>query len=381
VSKIEANMLTPFAECVLFVTRRGYRRIFVVLLLSLQAAVATSQEAVRPRERVAPEVEKARERETRSGKSAGLTDEKARWLWDHPGRTTEDYKFWKTYGRLPEPGETNLTKIGKDIWFSNHPGRTEKDYEYWKEHGRLPKVHLQIDPNNGPVTLKTPSLADSKSLGGNQSLRRTLFGPTREEVEAAGTSLLKAPEARGWGYVGYVEDFFSSKAEEVRVTAGHAGNEEVDKFLIVDKAHQPLLAGSDFSHQNTIVARGDDLQNEDLRSFLQVNNRFLRDVPRPAEVAANDSPAFPTLQDSSTMAVTSARLPSGKEVVTVFALSDSAQTGSQHGEVYAISPGSFEVLDLKQRLADAGGQGESSSTGLFQNRLTCRRSAKMRATN
>jgi len=178
-------------------------------------------------------------------------------------------------------------------------------------------------------------------------LRRFLFGPTRGELEARGANLLKAPDARGWGFVGYAKDY-SFEEREVRVGAGLSRTEKLDKFLLVQDREYPWRpAGLELSQQNTISIRESDLEGEDPTPFLQVNNRFLEDLPPPRKGFLDNSRGYPALQDSSTLVVTSARLKSGKEVLTVFALSDSARSGKQKGETYILSAGTSEYAISK----------------------------------
>jgi hypothetical protein len=345
-------MLTPGPEFSTFVMRRGCRRFLVVLiLLSLQAALAASQEEIKPGENHPPgEGEKPGHPTPPSGKTLSPTADKALWLLKHPGSTEADYEFWKRHGRLPvgseakgygtnsDTGVRGLRTESFEQWHLNHPKRTEADYEFWKEQGRLPKV--------GEI--------DSFGLGHSRktyTVLRMAPAPTRAEVEATGADLLRTPYARGWGFVGYASDPPATMPEEVRVTAGFSTREEVDKFLIVDTSHRPGLGGLGLDSLNTISVGGNELQNEDLINFFQVNNRFLRDLPATAASAANRSPVFPTLRGSSTIVATSARLPSGKEVLTVFDLSDSAQTGTQRGVLYTVEPGSIG-LEIGLRLGD-----------------------------
>jgi hypothetical protein len=225
----------------------------------------------------------------------------------------------------------------------------------WESFATQSKPHLKIDP---------AWIARDFS----SSIRLSLLGPTPAEVEQRGASLLREADAQGWGYVGYshhdpLSTLFSPKDQEIRVPAGHSGLEEPSRFLLVEDGEYPWRAGTgDLSRRNTIQASGlDSITGEELTQFFRVNNRFLEDLPARVASSAGAPNPYSSFLDSSTLVVTSAKLKSGKEVVTVFSLSDAARTGAQKGAAYVLSreaypvnpwvPGDTAEARLKQRLA------------------------------
>lgn len=178
----------------------------------------------------------------------------------------------------------------------------------------------------------------------------------REEVRQAGATLLKPADARGWVYVGYTRRNLRGPAsEEVRFSPDKDNPARVEKFLLVDSEGKlfPFFAeASDFTHQNTIkIPRGEDLRGEDLTRFYQVNNRFLRDVPKAPSPPVTGLSRFPGIEDANAMVITGARLANGKEVLTIFSLADLARTGAVHGEVY-IDSYTVRAVDLASSLRE-----------------------------
>src|SRR5260370_6433958 len=157
----------------------------------------------------------------------------------------------------------------------------------------------------------------------------------RAAVKDRAAKLLKPEAALGWGYVGYTRGLDPVNIEEVRFSPKSDNPTRAEKFFLLD--HSELLVGEtpDFTHQHTIeIPFGERLTDEDLTRFYQINNRFLRDVPKAPFRPVKGSPWFPDLHQSNSIVVTGARLPNGREVLTIFSLADLARTGATHGEVY-----------------------------------------------
>src|ERR1700757_3423652 len=154
-------------------------------------------------------------------------------------------------------------------------------------------------------------------------------------VEEVGAELLKSPQAQGWGYVGYDEGSFDApRGREVRFSPGAANPTAVEKFFLVDHSDRLGLNSSDFTHQHSIeITLGERLKGQDLTRFYQVNNRFLQDIPAVTTRGRRDSVRQPDSGKSSAIAVVGAHLANGREVLTIFSLSDLERTGAAHGEL------------------------------------------------
>jgi hypothetical protein len=217
---------------------------------------------------------------------------------------------------------------------------------------------------------KVESIAESKAREARErGTSRALDGVTEsqgQKVEAVWNGESEPPRRSIDDALREVNDSFDSLP--VRDTGRLRGADPatVEGFLIVDDPSPAKRFA--LTDRNTIVMPVDThFTGQDLTQFHQINNQFLRDVPHPTsafpslrELARQyrqsvEELSEPEIQKSNALAITGVRLANGEEVLTIFSLSDLAQTGAVRGEAYTASDPVLTGLRMRQMAEDSEG--------------------------
>ena len=209
-----------------------------------------------------------------------------------------------------------------DDWLQRHPGMSESDYRREKTY-------------------------------------QARLAGTQEFIQNQGKSLLSPPDARGWAYQAtwfVVEPGHVVRAVTAEAYHGSLGGPSSGFLIVQSGGHGPTE--SPVSANTIRMARSEAPSAKDLGRFFQVNNQVLKDIglhaaQSPTEAAIDAevsrelavkiptakaaSPAYPNLAHSQATVVTGARVSGTEEIVTIFNLSDSAQTGALSGDMYTLS--------------------------------------------
>ena len=188
------------------------------------------------------------------------------------------------------------------IWHHDHPGETQDDFkEYW---GKI-------------------------------------------EVAAQGLQQLSANHAGGWAFIAP-----SSSWRGTPVIVNPEGGDKPTKFVLASLRIPTILRLTDSTNPSTTrrnvirVREAEDPWRPLPSRFFEVNDRFLADMQSLTDAARAsrehrsnkpESMAVPHLKDSAIAVITGTKS-DGREMLTLFALSDSARTGALIGDTYSISP-------------------------------------------
>jgi hypothetical protein len=189
-------------------------------------------------------------------------------------------------------------------------------------------------------------------------------------IENKRKALLRFHEARGWNFQRYrADELLDEDIGSDSPTRVLRGVPTADKFLIIEIPAFGIKRSFVTAHSNIIrMESTEDPGNSNLRRFFQVNNRFLQDVDfskapgsealgHRGTLSSIQTERFPRLQRSNAIVITGAGLGDGKEILTVFDLSEAAQTGALRGDMYTVDPAkkgrSIDEL-LIRRLANNG---------------------------
>jgi hypothetical protein len=213
-------------------------------------------------------------------------------------------------------GVTKMKRIEIDEWLASNPGKKESDY--WNEQEYYKKS------------------ADAQ-----------------EAIKKRGERFLSSPAAAGWGYQETIDIPYPGYPPLPMPVTGGAHSPAArssNGFLItqnrsLERTESPVYTNTIRMHWRAA------LPATNLTRFFEVNNEILKDIPLQArssplledhplphgKTSPERPPAYPGLLHSHAIVITGSHLGRDEEVITVFDLSDSAETGALVGDMYPIS--------------------------------------------
>jgi hypothetical protein len=224
-------------------------------------------------------------------------------------------------------GVSPAKRVEIDEWLSSRPGMTTQDYFTYQA-----RVEALIKREE-QVKKETYGLLRSKDAAGwsiEKAVSVPVYGPVDLSFPSESTVRVGYSAGPDRGYV--LTNWFANSQDP---------KSRYENTITVDSSYERVL---------------------DLSRFFQVNNRLLKDMHLPPrsrnEVLVRKPFTNPALAHSDVVVITGARSPDGKEIVTVFDLADSAETGALHGSMVVLSSeASLNVLRDRHHLKSASGGG------------------------
>jgi hypothetical protein len=223
-------------------------------------------------------------------------------------------------------GVTPAKRVEIDEWLSSRPGMTTQDYFTYQAHVQA------LLKREEQVKKETYGLLRSKDAAGwsiEKAVSIPVYGPIDVRFPSESTVRVGYTAGRDGGYV--LTNWFANSQDPKR---------RYENTITVDSSYERVL---------------------DLSRFFQVNNRLLKDMPLPLtsrnEVLVQKPFTNPALAHSDIVVITGAQSPDRKEIITVFDLADSAETGALHGSMVVLSSeaNSNGVRDRRHLTSASGG--------------------------